>query len=553
MQNILKETTFPISYIDPTEQTNPSAKHYPGFRGNNQLIIYTPKFGVNTKTNEYGQEAVVSNGVVVKVGGSNSFIPVNGYVISGHGTAKKWINNNIKIGSKVELSAYKRQLTVYFTPDSYTFQARQKIQEVKGLINLYNRKNKNYSATKAVSMVNKADSYLNKANKLIKSRRYTEANKAANYATNLAQYALYMAIPSKQGEFKGVWIRPKEKNRAEIAKTVASIKSTGIDNIFLETYYQSYTIFPSKYLASKGIKAQRDEFIGWDPLAVWIEEAHKQGLKVHAWFQTFYAGNDNIAGIPNHVLSVNPNWANVQYRNYESNEPMPSKSEHNGYFLDPANPDVQLYLFSLLKEIVANYQVDGVNIDYIRYPASLATEFKNHVDSTWGYTEAARAEFKSKYKVDPVKIKHKSKEWDKWVCYRQDKVSEFVKLLNDIKQSKDIMLSAVIFPSKEESSIIKLQDWSKWASGHYVDAFTPLIMSSDTKLASEHMKHLKKEIPWNIKVYPGLFEPFIKANPDDMLKQIVSVREGGAQGVIIFDYAHLDKDFKKALSIRAFK
>ncbi|MCK7484412.1 MAG: family 10 glycosylhydrolase [Bacillus subtilis] len=49
---------------------------------------------------------------------------------------------------------------------------------------------------------------------------------------------------------------------------------------------------------------------------------------------------------------------------------MPSASEHNGYFLDPANPQVQQYLLNILAEIANNYEVDGINIDYIRYPAS---------------------------------------------------------------------------------------------------------------------------------------------------------------------------------------
>ncbi len=81
--------------------------------------------------------------------------------------------------------------------------------------------------------------------------------------------------------------------------------------------------------------------------------------------------------------------------NAHSKRPMPSISEHNGYFLDPANPCVQKFITSLLKEIVDNYSVDGLNIDYIRYPKSLTPEFPSYLESTWGYTGYARNEFKN--------------------------------------------------------------------------------------------------------------------------------------------------------------
>ena len=59
-------------------------------------------------------------------------------------------------------------------------------------------------------------------------------------------------------------------------------------------------------------------------------------------------------------------WANYQKKNAACNKPMPSISEHNGYFLDPANPNVQKFLTALLTEISTNYNIDGLNIDYIR-------------------------------------------------------------------------------------------------------------------------------------------------------------------------------------------
>ena len=306
-------------------------------------------------------------------------------------------------------------------------------------------------------------------------------------------------------------------------------------------------------MASYGVIPQRKEFQGWDPLKVWIEEAHKRNIKVHVWFQTFYTGNENISLNPAHVLSVHPEWANLQRKNYASEKPMPSKSEHNGYFLDPANPDVQKYLTALLTEVVQNYSPDGINIDYIRYPASLPTSFPDYINSTWGYTQFARNEFKNIYGKDPVELSLEDPLWQKWIEYRQNKVSGFVSGLRNIVKDRKIMLSKVIFPDLGEGPIVKIQNWKQWGDNCYVDAFTPLVLGSDKFLVGTYLKGIKDAVDARVNIYPGLFQPFTGATPEDLLQQIIEARKSGAQGMVIFDYAHLSEDYIKAINSRAFR
>lgn len=67
------------------------------------LIVYTPDFGGSTGTNPYGFEATVVDGKVVKIenGVGNMPIPENGYVLSGHGTARTWLLANALVGNVV--------------------------------------------------------------------------------------------------------------------------------------------------------------------------------------------------------------------------------------------------------------------------------------------------------------------------------------------------------------------------------------------------------------------------------------------------------------------
>ena len=67
------------------------------------MIVYTPTFGFRTGTNEFGTEAIVVDGIVVSLSGADSIIPANGVVISGHGKAKQWMNENIIVGGKIYL------------------------------------------------------------------------------------------------------------------------------------------------------------------------------------------------------------------------------------------------------------------------------------------------------------------------------------------------------------------------------------------------------------------------------------------------------------------
>ena len=142
--------------------------------------------------------------------------------------------------------------------------------------------------------------------------------------------------------------------------------------------------------------------------------------------------------------------------------------------------------------------------------------------------------------------------WQKWVEYRQDKVTSLVSSLRQIAKNKKILLSTVIFPDPEESAIVKLQNWKDWGNNFYVDAFTPLVMGSDEFLVENYINDIKENIDSKILIYSGLFEPFTSASPADMLHQIKTSRKAGGHGIVLFDYAHLTEEFVKSLNARAF-
>ena len=546
-EGILSQSSYKISSIDPTSGVNIAGSFYPGGRGANQLVVYTGKNGLRTGTNEFGAEAIVVDNTVVQVSGADSIIPKNGFVISGHGRAKTWMNENLTVGTKVYIDYSNMTLSSFLTNDSFIFATKEKIKEIDRMMRYYKDNDIYYDDSMAHSYVTKALDNLKRAN-----RHPDDTQKYSSMAINSANKAMQYALPYYKNEFKGVWLRPVETTPDEIAKTLDRVKKYGLETVFLETYYQGKTIFPSETLAKYGVQTQRQEFIGFDPLAVWVEEAHKRGLKVHIWFETFYAGPENPMNNPMNVINVYPKWANVTKMKYNSPIPVASISEHNGYFLDPANPEVQTYLLTLLEEIITRYKPDGVNLDYIRYPQSISSKFSGYELSNWGYTEYARNEFKEAMKIDPVDIKYGTEQWEAWAQYRQNKITSFVFKAKQLTSKYNIPITAVIFPDRYKSMEVKMQDWKSWSDKNYIDGFTPLILTCDKDTAVFLINDIRQNSAPNTKIYPGLFVAFMNGNPDDLLRQLHESRKLKTAGVVLFDFAHLDAKYTDVLLTNVF-
>lgn len=385
-----------INAIDPTALTNRTGSYLPGARGINQLVIYTPNYGTRTNTNEFGAEAVVEGNTVTELSGADSFIPKDGLVISGHGKAKTWMNSAIKVGTKIYIDKTSNHIYTYTTSESYIFESEKKISEAEQMLEYYRTTSPDYNWKVPYSYINDAKNYLKKAR-----RNPDEVQKYSQAAIEASNDALKSVVPYKNGELKGIWLRPTEKTEDDIKASLDKLKCAGIDNIFIETYYHGKTIFPSKTMQAYGFTPQYEQFAGIDPLEIWIREAHKRGMKVHTWFETFYAGNQNPDSNPQSILAMNPSWGNKIKKDADLTLPSRSASEHNGYFLDPANPYVQDFITKLLEEIATRYKPDGINLDYIRYPNCISS----NESANWGYTEYARNDFFMIYGVDPITLK----------------------------------------------------------------------------------------------------------------------------------------------------
>ncbi len=167
------------------------------------------------------------------------------------------------------------------------------------------------------------------------------------------------AQENKPLEIKGTWITNVASDAMltpeNVRKTVINCKNNGLTDIFVVVWNGGVTMYPSKVLKQYIGKEQSAVFKGFDPLKAFVEEGHKLGLRVHAWFEfgASYAYKDSSA---NGWLEKYPSWVGKN-----SNGALLKK---NGFFWwNAINPDVQSFLQQMILEVVKNYEVDGIQGD----------------------------------------------------------------------------------------------------------------------------------------------------------------------------------------------
>ena len=95
---------------------------------------------------------------------------------------------------------------------------------------------------------------------------------------------------------KGVWVTnvasPALSSAANIKETVRVCKESGITDIFTVVWNKGRTLYPSTVMNTEFGKPIMEGYEGRDPLQEMITEAHKEGIKVHAWFEYGFAASN---------------------------------------------------------------------------------------------------------------------------------------------------------------------------------------------------------------------------------------------------------------------
>lgn len=256
--------------------------------------------------------------------------------------------------------------------------------------------------------------------------------------------------------FSGVWITSSASDvldsRENIKNAVAVCKEYGINHIFVVVWNNGRTLYPSQMMKDLIGVEIAEKYAGRDPLCEMIEEAHANDIKVHAWFEYGFAASYGQNG--GLILQVKPEWA--------GRDSSGRLLEKNGFvWMNSLLPEVQDFILSLVREVVQEYEIDGIMGDD-RLPA---------MPSCGGYDDYTCELYKKEHNGQKPPVDEKNAEWLDW---RIGKLSDFMgRLYHEVKSfNPAIMVSSApsVYPwGKNEY----LQDWPSWLEKGYIDWVIP--------------------------------------------------------------------------------
>lgn len=426
---------------------------------------------------------------------------------------------------------------------------RQELQDLLGRVDsAFNRAKADQTNTQRnfsgqSQAIASAQEFLKAMPNLIQAGRYSEVR------TNWQQIrqGLWKDYPTEPltalPEVRAIWLdrgtivaAGSEQGLSRIFDRMAA---SSVNTVFIETVNAGYTIYPSQVAPQQNPLTRN-----WDPLASAVKLAKERRMEIHAWVWVFGVGNRRhniLVGKPKNyigpVLEAHPQWAN---REQDGDIFAPEGKT----FLDPANPEVQNYLLRLYREIVTKYDVDGLQLDYIRYP-------REELGREQGFGTAGRQKFKQVTGIDPNQISPSDRSlWWIWTQFRAQQVSEFVaKVSKEMRKTKPrLILSAAVFPWEPLRRFNRIQqNWEAWTARGDLDLLVPMTYVPETsRFVRQHVQPVIAGVGKSpVLVLPGVL---IRDMPDlELLDQLQAVRDLSSTGYALFAAEHLRPSFEGIL------
>ena len=192
------------------------------------------------------------------------------------------------------------------------------------------------------------------------------------YTLLIMLLASLCAVAQPKHEVRAVWLttiggidwphsyaqsaRSIERQKDELRHILDQLQQVGINTVLLQTRVRGTMIYPSDYEPWDGcLSGFPGKSPGYDALKFAIDECHKRGMELHAWMVTIPLGKWDALGcrqlrkkMPRNIIKI----------------------KADGY-LNPESQQTADYLASLCAEVTKRYDIDGIHLDYIRYPEDM--------------------------------------------------------------------------------------------------------------------------------------------------------------------------------------
>lgn len=346
-------------------------------------------------------------------------------------------------------------------------------------------------------------------------------------------------------EIRAIWVtRFDYTTQSDVERILANVGQRGFTDVLFQIRGNGTTFYPSKIepwawelTGDDPSTTGRDP--GFDPLRIAIREAKANGLRIHAYANVFPAWR-GLAEPPEHskqLWMAHRDWFMVDVT---GSRMKPTSKWYS--FLAPTRPEVRRHLHKLFAEIAA-YPLDGIHLDYFRYPhdyrfvakehypGASAEQLEKHAD--FSYDKETLRVFRETYGKSPESFPVA------WANFRRDSVT---RTLHEIRRAVGGKLDRVTLSSAVLGDVGKarnhaFQDSAEWIRRGLLDWALPMVYSAKT--FDEHLDGFSGAIGAE-KTRTTLVAGINAGNKtDEIVREVERVRALGCRGHALFAYSYL--------------
>jgi uncharacterized lipoprotein YddW (UPF0748 family) len=376
-------------------------------------------------------------------------------------------------------------------------------------------------------------------------------------------------VTAQTSEIRALWVqRGSLLSPSSIIAVVDTAKSGGFNTLIVQVRGRGDAYYNSRHEPRSPLLAKQPS--SFDPLELMVQHAHRAGLKVHAWVNVNLISDAEPPRARKHIVYTHPEWLMVPRplaqdlgrMNPRDPRYLRSLSEYakarsdrvEGIFLSPVHKGTVAHLTKVIGDIASHYEVDGIHLDYIRFPnedfdysVEALGEFQSEITSRMSGRE--RREYASRARGRPLFYTEMFPQ--RWQEFRRSRLTALLSRIRATMKSRRprAMLTAAVFPDANDAANRRFQNWGEWLDTGLLDAICPMAYTADpalfrTQIAS--VEHAAGRRP----VWAGIGAYQLSAAAT--VANIRTARALGAEGVALFSYDNLDRRYVEAVSQGAF-
>ena len=358
-------------------------------------------------------------------------------------------------------------------------------------------------------------------------------------------------------EVRALWVqRTSLSSPASIDVLVKTAHDHGFNTLLVQVRGRGDAYYASD-LEPRAIELARQP-LSFDPLARVIAEAHQAGLRVHAWINlNLISSAAELPGSREHLIYRHPEWLMVpreiaqELRKIDPTSPgyvgkiarwtRAQQDKVEGLYVSPLQRDAVTYAGTVVADIAKRYPIDGIHLDYARYPSDqfdysrfAISEFRSDMHARLAAAE--RRELDNQESVDLFTYPDRFP--DQWKRFRRAQLSALLMHLRTAVKGvrSGAMLTIAAAPDAQEAFDQRLQDWRSWLEGRVIDAVCPMAYTQEADRFAAQIA-AARDIAGGAAVWAGIGAYRLK--PEQTIENIQAARRLGTAGFVLFSYDSL--------------